>query len=417
MRKLFSVLMLSAAASAFMAIPAARAQDPYPYVIRSTRPISEDLREALDNWLANTPPSSAPYYIVTNTSMQGNVMRVSLVGVTIESPDAPWSFEDGDHTVWLGSVSVSEDWVVTYQPPVTNAAKVAAPSFANGGGAYLVFPFAGGTSAMYGPRGVHNAGYGTTGMVAVDLVSGDDMGATAAPPYVMASDAGTIDYVCDDGTSVAVRTHNATTGDYFVYAHMENNANLNEGISFDQGETVGSLVYGSFEDDCGWAEQSSNHYHLHWAIAPAGGQYQVGVCTLGIPSQAWQCGDDAVRVGGFLIGGGGYVGDGNDGGSSGATGTAVTDPTFWDYFLTGALSIIDQGIIKLLPSHQPFQYTYMVFNMVSLTLRLVWVFAASNVSFVWLWRVIILGFYIKAFFFTIWAGAAIFRTIKMFPTA
>jgi hypothetical protein len=215
MKKLIiiTLLVLAFASPAF-------AQDEAPYIIRSTRPISGDLRAALDSWLANTPPSNAPYYIVTNTSYKGGVTRVSMVGVTIESPDAAWSFEDGDHTVWLGSVSVSEDWIVTYEPPLVSVPKMAMPDMAAGGGSYLAFPFAAGTSAQYGPRGVHNAGYGTTGLVAVDLVSGDDMGATAAPPYVYAADAGTVDYVCDDGVSVAVRTFNASTGDYISHAQQ-----------------------------------------------------------------------------------------------------------------------------------------------------------------------------------------------------
>jgi hypothetical protein len=398
-----------------VAVIPVRAQGPAPYVIRSTRPISTQLRERLDDWLLNSPPSAAPYYIVTNTSMIGDVTRVSLVGVDLESPDADWNFEDGDHTVWLGSVTVSADGVVTYDDPVTGASKMAAPSMANGGGSYLSFPFAAGTTALYGPRGVHAAGYGTTGMRAIDIVSGDDMGASAAPPYATAADAGTVDYVCDDGTSVAVRTHNSSTGDYFIYAHMINNANLVEGHTFSAGEVIGSLVYGTFDDDCGWADQQAKHYHLHWGFAPASGKFQVGGCVLTVSTQAWACGQDQIKVGGYLTGGGGFVGNGDDTNTGG--GSVVTDPTFWDYFLIGVLNLIERIFVKNLPAHQPLPYTYMLYNFVSLTLRLVWVFAASNINLKWLGITIGVGLTVKAIFGIIWLVAAVIRTFKILPGA
>jgi hypothetical protein len=402
------ILVLSLLICLF-AVPAS-AQSNTPYVIRSTRPISGDLRSALDVWLAADAPSTAPYYIVTHTSTDGPNTTVSMVGVNLESPDARWTFEDGEKIVWMGSVSVAPDWTVTYTPPVSAApAKVAARRFA-GGGSYLFFPFAGGTSAQYGPRGVHAAGYGTSGMKAVDLIGGDDMGASSMPPYAYAADAGSVDYVCQDSIQVAVRTHNTSSGDYFIYAHLLDNENLTEGHSFSQGDSIGALKYGTFDDTCGWAEQQSNHYHLHWAFTPASGHYQVGSCILTISSQVWDCDGQSVQIGGYLSGGGG-AGTGDDAGSDGS-GSVVNDPTFWDYILTGVLSLVDSGIVKLLPSHQPFEYTYVVFNVISLTLRLVWVFAASNLSFVWLGRVILVGFSIKAIFGIIWLVAFLFKAWK-----
>jgi hypothetical protein len=406
------------------------AQEPPPFVAQTVKPISSELKDALDAWLAVSPPSDAPYYIVTYTRTRGTDTVVSLAGVDLPSPDAEWSFEDGTTTVWIGTVIVSDVGEVS---PLSVAmttprrdlfASISrAPLPAPGGGSYLTFPFQQGSTAMYGPRGVHDAGYGTSGMVAVDLVGGDDMGASAMPPYVFASDAGIVDYVCDDGTSVAVRTYNEDTGDYFIYAHMLDNENLEIDVEFGAGEMLGSLKYGSFDPthpNCGWAEQASNHYHVHWGIVPASGRYQAAGCLLTVSSQTWDCGGgETVRVGEYLAGGGGYTGgtsttgSGQDGtAGTGSAGVALNTPTFWDYMLAGLLSIVDKGLIQLLPEHEPFEFTYVIFNVISLVFRMVWVFAASNVSFVWLFRVILVGMTVKAVFGILWVVAFIFKAWK-----
>jgi hypothetical protein len=277
-----------------------------------------------------------------------------------------------------------------------------------------MFPFASGTAAQYGPRGVHAAGYGTSGMQAVDLVGGDAMGSSAMPPKTFAADAGTIDYVCYDGTSIAVRTYNSTTGDYFIYAHMLSNASLVEGHAFTRGAFMGSLKYGTFDDTCGWASQGDNQYHLHWGVAPKGGGFQVGSCILTVSTQKWQCGSNVVTVGGWLTGGGGYTSGQAGGEASGRSGAGetVTDPTFFDYVLTGVLTIVDRGILKLLPSHSAFEYTYVLFNVVTVVLKIIWVLVASNINLYPLMTVIALGIAIKLGFFAAWLAAFLLKAWK-----
>ena len=89
-----------------------QAQDTTPYVIRSTQPISAELKGYLDAYLAVSPPSNARYYIVTHVRPLGEDTIVSMAGVDLTSPDARWNFEDGI-AVWLGSVSVASDGNVT----------------------------------------------------------------------------------------------------------------------------------------------------------------------------------------------------------------------------------------------------------------------------------------------------------------
>lgn len=90
----------------------ASAQVESPYVIHSTNPISEELTDQLNAWLAVDPPSSAAYYIVTYAKQMPALTQVSLAGVDLDSPtlDEDWSlFENGDQVVWIGSVTVLED--------------------------------------------------------------------------------------------------------------------------------------------------------------------------------------------------------------------------------------------------------------------------------------------------------------------
>lgn len=389
-----------------------------PHVIDSTKPISAELRGWLDAWLAASPPSDAPYYIVTYTRDRGTHIFVSLVGVESEA----WAMDEGK-TIWMGSVTVTPDGTVSpfpsSQPQARKSGNFLRVSSAAGGGAYVTFPFAQGTSAQYGILGVHGEGeYGTQGMIFVDLVSGDDMGATAAPPYVYAADAGEVDYVCDDGISVAIRTYNATTGDYFLYAHLLDNDNLVDEHEFARGALIGSLRYGTYtggSPSCGSAQQHANHYHVHWGIVPANGIYQVGSCVLTVSTQVWKCGDKAIKPGNFLSGGGGYStsgsGTGNSSGQSGA-GSSVSDPTFFDYLVSSVINFLRPSLLDILPSHEPFEFTYMLFNIVELFFRMVWVFIASNLSLNWVFAVIIIIVEIKLFFLSLWIGAFLLKTWK-----
>lgn len=413
MKKIVSITLLFVM---FASVSPAVAQGETPYVVDSTRPISAELRHALDAWLAVDPPSNAFYYIVTYTEDYTAYWAVSLVGVNLQAPDEPWSLEDTEKTVWMGSVIVDKtSGQVSPFREVAKAHGLAAMRLVAGGGSYVAFPFAQGTSALYGPRGVHGSGdYGTSGMLFVDLVSGDDMGATAAPPYVFASDAGEIDYVCDDGVSVAVRTYNNSTGDYFLYAHLVDNANLVLSTAFNRGEMIGDLKYGTFQGGsptCGWADQHANHYHVHWGFVPAAGKYQVGACILTVSTQAWQCGDQKIGVGGYLVGGGGFSVPGQSGGTSGA-GATVSDPTFFDYMLGGVVGLVSRSIFDLLPSHTPMKYTYAVFNAVEFFFKIVYVLVQSNLSLKWVFIIMLYAFTVKTTLFAVSLIPLFFRAIK-----
>lgn len=383
-RILIPFVMIAVLAASFPA----QAQEAAPYIIHSTKPISPTLEEQLNTWLAASPPSSAPYYIVTYSKVKNTgATQVSLAGVDLPSPQLPvdWSmFEEGNGVVWMGSVTVLEDGTVIPffnetqgRGPAAKLFKVVfLPALPAGGGSYVGFPFQAGSAMIYGPRAVHGSGdYGTSGMLAVDLVSGDDLGAGAAPPYAYASDAGTIDYVCDDGVTVAVRTHNSSTDDYFVYAHLLDNANLAIDEEFSRGESLGSIKYGNFDDDCGWAAQQEDHYHIHWMFEPDNGSFQAEGCVLNVANKRWVCGSEEIGTGGWLRGGGGFgVGLDDLTGGSGAT----AERSFWDYILVGFLTIFDNGILRTLPNHNPFEFVYAIVATIKLLLKILWILHYSG---------------------------------------
>lgn len=285
-----------------------------------------------------------------------------------------------------------------------------------GGGSYVSFPMSAGSYAVYGPRGVHGDGdYGTSGMLAVDLVGGDDLsGSMLAAAY--ASDAGEVDYVCDDGVSVAIRTYNATTGDYFLYSHLLDNENLVLSHEFEKGDLLGSLKYGNFNDSCGWAEQQDDHYHIHWMFSPSGGFFQAEGCVLQVSTQKWTCGTNVIGIGGQLYGGVGS-GTGIDDVTTPGGGTNK-ETGFWDYTLIGFVSIFDRGLLKLLPTHQsPTAIIGALFNIVRIMLRVVWTLTRFNINLGPLVALILIAIGFKLLMGAVYLVFAVLRTIKALPGA
>lgn len=411
MKRAFIILLLAAAL--VVTTRPAQAQGSTPRVIHSTRPIAPELKDDLDAWLATDAPSPAPFYIVTYAKTIGNITQVSIAGVDVPTPELPenWTmFEDGNNVVWMGSVTVQEDGTVIPFPSASRergASKLAIPALPTGGGSYVAFPFQTGKAMIYGPRALHGSGdYGTSGMVAVDLVGGDGLGAGTAPPYAYASDAGTIDYICDDGTTVAVRTHNATTGDDFIYAHLLDNASLVMSGVFARGQLLGSIKYGSFDDTCGWAEQRETNYHIHWMFEPNGDTFQAEGCLLSVSSKKWTCGNKQIGTGEWLQGGGGF----GFGGDEFISGQA--EQTFWDYLVFGFIDYVSNGWLKFLPSHQDFEYFYAVISTIRLLMRIMYVLVRANVNIKPIWDVTVYGIAINALFSLGWLIGVITKTIK-----
>jgi len=387
-------------------------------IVDTTTPISQELRETLNAWLSVSAPAPYPFWVVTYTQVSGTDTFVSLAALDDWEPDrARWSLEDGA-AVWSGTVVVHSDGSVQmYQPTggaaLRNVPKLAMPIMPAGGDSTVRFPWSRGKSMYYGTRGVHGEGdYGTTGMVAVDWMGGDDLGSGVASDVVYASTSGTVDYVCTDGQSVAVRLQNGD--DYYLYAHLQDNSNLELGHVFAARSNMGSLVHGSFSGACGWADQTDNHYHLHWMFSPDNaGTFQVSGCILDITQQTWTCGRDTRGPGEYIADDGtGTGGDGGGGGGGDNPSTSNEDVSFFDFVLVGFIELWQTLVIDQLPPHETFEYTAILLSTVKLTLRIARVLVYGNINLGHLMTVIVVGLAIKLIFGLAWLVAFLFKAWK-----
>lgn len=397
-------------------VPKVQAQTPDPVLVNGTVSVTAEIRSNLEAWFASSPPSSAPYYAVTYYKSKPTFAFISLVGLNLQSPDEDWSLEDGK-AIWLGTVKLYPDGSVEQYSQNQHASGgrlLLSPKLADGGGSYVLFPWKANKAVIYGPRGIHGSGdYGTSGMYAVDLLSGSDLGASAAPDTAYASDAGTIDYVCTDGDDTAVRTHNDTTDDYFIYSHLVTNDNLAIDTSFTRGALIGSLKHGTFNDDCGWAEQKDTHWHLHWMFTPANDAFQAEGCVLDFGDKKWHCGTKTIGTGQWLIGGGGTSSGHDDpAGESGYSGgTTNVESSLWDYVIIGLAFIIDP-FFKLVPEHQGLNFVYVIYNSVDLFFRLVYVFFYGNVNLYPIIAIIGILAGLKGIQFLFWTAAFVLKVWK-----
>lgn len=390
----------------------ASAQD-VPHIFDSTVPASAEVRTAVDIWLAASPPSSALYYAITYTELiTDETTYVSLVG--LDSADLNWSLtgkDDGvSHIVWMGTVKVFGDGRVELHTPTQQAMnvrgyKVAAPLSA-GGGSSIRFPWQGGKSMMYGPRAVHAAGYSQNGMVAVDLVGGLSMGSGVASASVYAATTGTVDYVCQDDHSVAIRTTNDNY-DTFIYAHILDNSSLTMDHEFAAGAMIGTLRSGPFNSSCGWADQGTDQYHLHWGIQPASNLFRAGGCVLSTTSGKWTCGSTTVAPTQYLVN--------NGAGGTDSGGEANSDPTFFDYVIVGIGNLFDKLIVQNLPTHTASAFVTPIMNSVQVVFRVLTVLVIGNLNLrpaVFLWSIAIAW---KLTMGAVWLIGALMRVIKSIP--
>lgn len=373
--------------------------DEIPSVVDTSIPVNADIRAAVDGWLSVSAPAPYPYWAITYVNKQTESETfVSLVALDLPDPtNKTWHITDDDIVKWMGSIIVyANNSVELYSDggyddnaQASSAVKMAIP-LSDGGGPNVRFPWNSGMSMMYGTRGVHAAGGGAAyavGFSAVDFLGGADLGSGVASDQVYAVATGSVDYVCQDPTTTLIRTENTSTGDYYIYAHLLENSTLTEDYTFSQGALIGTLKHGSFDDNCGWAEQTAQHYHLHFGFKPSNGYFTMEGCVLDMDSEKWTCGTNEVSTGGFLRGGtGAPVPGDDDGGTIGAT------PSFWDLMVTGAVSMWSQFVVSNMPDHTTNQFLYALYNAISITVRIARVMVYSNIN---------LGHFMAALFFSV----------------
>lgn len=266
-----------------------------PGTVQVPPEVEEAVRRALGDGAAALPASAA-YFAVTDLQAGGEWLLVSVAGLADGGQGADWRLEDA---VWIGLVLLRQEGE-GYAGAVEGTAAYSRlldqvpegvldgadresldparrPAAAT---ASYRFPWPAGTTMAYGGLGVHRGGF-IDGWKAVDFASDGNTGAGHAPNRLLAAASGSISYVCRDSASVAIRI-----GD-LLYVHLLDNANLRTGRTFAQGDELGQLRPGPFNDRCGWSSQSNQWFHLHWAF-PNTPTFTAGGWTLTLADGLWR---------------------------------------------------------------------------------------------------------------------------------
>ncbi|MHB9031478.1 MAG: hypothetical protein ACYC6L_00375 [Anaerolineae bacterium] len=229
----------------------------------------------LESYSAAIP--ALPWYAVTDITPAGSAYLVSVVGLAMDKPATGWSIEQAG---WFGLLLLARapdgGWLGALQdtPAFTNLLDSLPESALDAGtragldprrrsdrSEEYIFPWEPGTLMEY-VSGVHQNGFSiaVTGWLAVDFISYYDPQDGMAPPVVRAAASGVIDWKCSPywgQSSAAVRIGE------LMYVHLLNMPDLETGRNVSQGELLGYLVPGPFEENCGVAKQGEWQYHLH----------------------------------------------------------------------------------------------------------------------------------------------------------
>lgn len=291
----------------------------------------EEVETAVENLLdTDNPCLDCDYFVITDVRRVGYTYTVSVAGLADVADIQAWSLlSDGE---WLGVVTVnpdltaSGDWQEIQQQYLTAEDE------------YYYFPWLVMTKAYMGALGVHgNGDYGLDGWYAIDWVSGTDYGDDFAPNALYASQSAEISYVCRGSVNVAIRAGN------FLYSHLVDNAYLEVGNQVVRGSPIGSLVSGTFSDNCGWASQMGTHYHVHWMFRPTNNHIAIENWVLDVRTGDWTNSRTGTvkRTGDYFFAewAGETVAPGDP--HEPPTGPIGAGDSIWDGILTGLKSFIE----------------------------------------------------------------------------
>lgn len=301
-------------------------------------------------YLEQNRPADTHLYAVMAYDFNENGEFVSLAGLAPDTqPPYYWRLEDGN-VIWIGTLTRIDGAIQLYQPGAI-AMNAKTPGLGKtleagpGGGVDIYLPWQAGKKMMFGSRAVHGGGFSVSNSIGLDWVGGDDFGADAASATVYASASGEVTAVCTDGTSAAYLVEGG--GNQIAYFHLEIDNLIGMGDTVARGQPIGSLVYGNFDDTCGWASQQPDHYHLHWVVVPANNRFRAEGWTLDTTTARWTRGNETIRTGQWVTGGGGFgsLDNGEDDPASGPGSVVITpgDPEMsggggahlWDYVVIG----------------------------------------------------------------------------------
>ena len=291
---------------------------PVARFIQGTQSVSPTFDRAvnlvLDGFSAVLP--AIPYYAITDVRQQDGLSYVSVIGLDNLTPDLNWTLDDG---VWFGLFLLVKTgdgrWQGALQgTPAFTALLDSIPDTAispevkkgldplqrtDDPPTYL-FPWEPGTSMQY-VSGVHLNGFATLvpGWLAVDFISDGNTRAGHASNKVLAASAGTIDFKCSPGAGE--KTAAIKVGD-LMYIHLVNDSNIYQGRSLAQGELIGALQTGNFNENCGVAKQLNGQFHIHLGFLKTAA-FQIEGWTLNLADHQWYRDGEVRNVHSWFIAG------------------------------------------------------------------------------------------------------------------
>jgi len=312
-----------------------------------------DITDALEDLLTGDPPEgTTTLWAITDAAASPDGWYISLANLaSVPEPYDDWSVMED--STWLGSAECIEDgtWACEYYDP----------DLPEGGGG-LIFPWRSGEVAIYGISGVHSGGWFTE--YAVDFFP------TTNETY--AAEAGTVTWVCGVGTYNTGAIINGNSGD-LLYLHLDINTPIEVGDYYRQGDLVGSLVRGSFNDLCGQANQQATSAHVHFGF-DADAYFSIGGCVLNISTEIFDCNGDLIGITEVL---------GNNGANPdipnppGPTGTGGAN--LWDSVVGAFVSVIRDGLKETFKNYMiahDNRITYFI-RQAAVILVILWSFVAN----------------------------------------
>jgi hypothetical protein len=302
--------------------------------------IDGDMLADIETLLLADPPAEAegPIYVVTDATSNDGAWDISISNLTdVAPPYEDWNWET--NAEWSGGITCTgtdPDWVCDYFDP---------PDY-GGDSSGLIFPWRPGSRAVYGILGVHAGVGGMPGSSAVDFFGGDNMGTSIMPPYIYASENGTVISVCKDDNNIGVIIQGTQK---IGYLHLQPSTNIEIGDTFTQGQQIGILRYGTFSlINCGWASQDEDKYHIHYSFYPSGGYFLIGGCQLNTTTGYWLCGSSSVGKLSMLTNGGSSS-TGTTGTSGSSTTTVLGGEHIWDGIVTAIVNLAANTTTQYLP--------------------------------------------------------------------
>ncbi len=321
-------------------------------LLESTIPVDNKIQLRVLDALAEEAPARAVFvYAITNIDKKENYFYVSVAGLPLGAEKM--SLQDAN---WLGMVTIGDtpELPASVEDLMGSQPDIIGQQYGIGG-SQNILPFRDETTATYGVLGVHNCGFQLNGWKAVDLFPTENM--------IYSTNDGSVSYVCRDDTQVALRI-----GDN-LYTHLVDTGQAT-GDRYTQGQAIAGMVPGTYDADCGYADQQPDHYHVHFCFIPnPAGTWAADGYALNVGNGFWVKGEETVEPLGSLTADWANAGVKPPGSTVGGN--------FWDGIIGGVMQLV-RPTVEQLPEHQSMDISDTVTGLLETPMRLLYLVILVN---------------------------------------